>query len=82
MKIHAATWGNSIAIRLPKKIRDSKGISAGTPLTIEESTTEIIIKKKRRVNEKIDIDAMIKRIRPNTLHEPIDWGQPVGKEVW
>lgn len=32
--------------------------------------------------EAADLDAMLARVTPENRHELIDWGAPVGKEVW
>ena len=34
------------------------------------------------VRPPIDLDAMLATITPENSHELIDWGPPVGKEVW
>ncbi|MNP79585.1 Antitoxin MazE [compost metagenome] len=34
------------------------------------------------VRPPIDLDAMLTAITPENSHELIDWGPPVGKEVW
>ncbi|MNR67767.1 hypothetical protein D3C85_1919390 [compost metagenome] len=30
----------------------------------------------------LDLDALIAAITPQNRHAPVDWGPPVGKEVW
>ncbi|HEX8600782.1 MAG TPA: helix-turn-helix domain-containing protein [Chloroflexia bacterium] len=32
--------------------------------------------------EAADLDAMLARVTPENRHELVDWGKPVGNEVW
>jgi hypothetical protein len=29
-----------------------------------------------------DLDELIRRITPENIHDAVDWGAPLGKEVW
>jgi antitoxin component of MazEF toxin-antitoxin module len=33
-------------------------------------------------SSRIDIDEMIESIDPTTIHAEVNWGPPVGREMW
>ena len=37
---------------------------------------------KREENTRISLDDLVKGITPENIHGEIDWGEPVGKEIW
>lgn len=73
-------WGNSQAIRIPKEYINTLGITADTPLSIEISGESIVISKKykhKTLEERV-ADSGI----PLSFSKEIEWGNPVGSEVW
>ena len=73
-------WGNSLAVRIPAPLSASLGLSENDPIDVREEDGRLIISKRTR--PKVDLDALIDRITPENRHEAIDWGVPVGKEIW
>ena len=71
-------WGNSLGIRIPNYIIRSLSLKDGSFVDINERKQEIIIKpiKKNSLSE------MLSKINQQNLHEEIDTGEPVGKEIW
>ena len=87
-------WGNSQAIRLPKTILNQLSLRENDQVDIVAEDDVIVIKKssrKRRAKKSLDqrleeyyqkpIDEIL---ADDTLYSPveIDWGKPVGNEVW
>lgn len=72
-------WGNSHALRIPRAMLDALNIREGdeVELMIEEGRLTV-----RPVNPKITLESLVAAITPENRHEEIDWGKPVGKEVW
>lgn len=80
METSIQKWGNSLGVRLPKQLADKQSLSEGARVSITESKDGVtiqLIKKKGRT-----LDEMLKAMKPETLHEAVDWGPSVGKEVW
>jgi antitoxin MazE len=47
--MHVATWGNSLAVRLPKALVESMGLKAGDELSVvAASKKEIVVEKRDR----------------------------------
>lgn len=80
METNIQKWGNSLGVRLPKSIAISQSLKAGSRVVVTETKTGIaieVVKKKRRT-----LDDMLKGMTKDKLHGEIDWGEPVGKEIW
>ena len=80
METNIQKWGNSLGVRLPKSITDSKLLKAGSRVRVVETEKgiEINVLKKQRLT----LAHMLKGITKNTLHTEVDWGAPRGNEVW
>lgn len=73
-------WGNSQAIRIPKNILDSINLKENDEINITTKENLIVIEKvdKKRKNIKelfADFEGEYEGI-------DIDWGSPVGDEIW
>lgn len=85
MKTKLSKWGNSIAIRIPKAILEELNIDSSNieniSFNIETEGSKLILKKKR---EKTKFELLAEKSKGEKMNpkDPIDWGDPVGKEVW
>lgn len=72
-------WGNSQGIRIPKYMLDAVKWS-------DNECLDIIVDKDRIIIEKAERRKNIKELFEDYdgKYEPaeIDWGEPVGKEIW
>ena len=72
-------WGNSQGVLIPKSLCDKYGLSVGDKLIIEEGAAGIELKPQRRRFATHPVDP------PEDwpcVGDEIDWGEPVGKEIW
>lgn len=75
-------WGNSYAVRIPKKAMDKLNLRAGNMVTIHESAhtrTLSIVPVKLHTHT---LAEMLSRITNENRHGEVDWGDAVGNEVW
>ena len=80
MKSHIQKWGSQAAVRVPAQLLDAAGLKVGDPVTLRVEHGRIILE-----NSAMDhptLDDLLAGITPENLHEPFDWGPPVGKEIW
>lgn len=82
MQTTIVKWGNSQGVRLPKHILNRVRLSDHDEVDVYVEDDSIIIKKHCK-------DAKHKTIQElfagfNDEYEPIEinWGEPVGKEIW
>jgi antitoxin MazE len=78
MRATISRWGNSLALRIPKSAIDAAGLHEGDVVDVQEDGGVLRIARTRR----IDIDEMIESLDPATIHAEVNWGPPVGREVW
>lgn len=80
MRTKVQKWGNSLALRIPKAFALETGL-------IEDREVELSVQKGRLVVESTStpsytLKELLADVRPSNLHGEIDWGPPVGKEIW
>ena len=71
-------WGNSLGIRIPNLITKEYSLKNGSIVNISNNGKEITIKPIQNYK----LSEMLNNINEKNLHEEIDWGKPVGKEIW
>ncbi len=77
-------WGNSQGLRIPKSILDLLQWDNNEKVEITTNGTELIIKKEPQHHRKT-LEEMFQgysEAKSNYVVEEIDWGEPVGDEVW
>ena len=79
MKGKIQKWGNSLAIRIPKPFASE--IKLNTNLEVEISIKNGALLIEPSIKE-IDLDELLSRVNKKNLHKLIDFGPPVGREIW
>ncbi|MCW0232954.1 MAG: AbrB/MazE/SpoVT family DNA-binding domain-containing protein [Ferrovibrio sp.] len=82
MRITVKQWGNSAAVRLPTAILEASGLKLDQQVEIREEHGRIVIEPVEIEPEEIDIEAICAQLDPNEKPELVDFGPPVGSEVW
>lgn len=80
MKTKVSRWGNSLALRLPKKLATSHRI-------FEDSSVEIIEKEeglllRPSTIETYSLNELLKGITKENVHEAVSTGAARGRETW
>jgi len=75
-------WGNSQGLRLAKQVLEDAHISVGDDVDVTARDGLIVIAPTRRVRGKRSLQELVSRIPKSYKPEEMDWGDPVGKEVW
>jgi len=73
-------WGNSAAVRIPARILAEAGLDVDQLVEIREEHGRIIIERARE--RKFKLRNLIDGIRPDNLHDAVETGDPVGREIW
>ena len=73
-------WGNSAAVRIPARVLADAGLDIDQPVDIREERGRIIIEPIRTLA--FTLEDLVRHIRPDNLHAPLDMGGPVGRETW
>ena len=75
-------WGNSQGLRLAKQVLEDAHISVGEDVDVTARDGMIVIAPVRRVRGKHSLQELVSHIPKHYKVEEMDWGEPVGKEVW
>ena len=85
MKIKLTKWGNSAAIRIPKTVLEELSINynviENVSFVVNIEGDKLILKKNQ---EKTKFELLAEQSEGEKLNPKIDidWGDPIGKEVW
>lgn len=75
-------WGNSQGLRLSKALLSDVDIHVGDAVKVAVHDGVLVVTPMRRVRGGHDLRELVKRIPKGYKPEELDWGAPVGKEVW
>jgi len=77
---HLRKWGNSLAVRFPQSLLAQLNIQVDGELEISVEEGRLILTPVNK--PKYSLDDLLAQITLESLHDEIDFGKPVGKEVW
>ncbi len=75
-------WGNSQGLRLARQVLEDARIAVGDDVDVVARDGMIVIAPVRRIRGKQSLQELVSRIPEGYKSEEIDWGKPIGKEVW
>jgi antitoxin MazE len=74
-------WGNSLGFRIPQEAVDRLHLKAGEQVSVEVRAGSITISPLRTRRKWTEAE-LLNGVTPHIVGGEIDWGAPVGKEVW
>ncbi|MEX2557091.1 MAG: AbrB/MazE/SpoVT family DNA-binding domain-containing protein [Actinomycetota bacterium] len=80
MQTRIQMWGNSLGLRIPKAFAEEAQVEAGSTVDISVERGELIVRPVPR--RKYELRSLLKEITPDNIHDAIETGAPVGREVW
>jgi len=82
MNTKVQKWGNSQGVRLSKELLSQADIKVGDAVDVAVRDGVLVVTPVRRVRGGHDLKKLVKRIPKGYEPEELDWGKPVGREVW
>ena len=80
MKAKVRRWGNSPAVRIPAAMMRNLRLAPDEVVDVREEAGRIVIEPVRR--KSYDLDELLSRITSKNQPDSVDFGIPVGKEIW
>lgn len=80
MRVQVKKWGNSASVRIPASIMAAAALRVDQEVEVREDEGRVIIEPVTA--PKYDLDTLLAAMTPDTFHDLVDWGPPVGKEIW
>jgi antitoxin MazE len=80
----AQRWGGSVTAPIPAAIARRLRITPGTPIVVEERDGGVLVKPAARPRRSLSeiLRSCRKKFPKGNPHGAIDFGPPVGKELW
>ena len=75
-------WGNSQGLRLSKALLSDADIDVGDEVEVAVREGTLTVTPIRRVRGGHDLRELVGRIPKGNKPVELDWGAPVGREVW
>ncbi|MEL7328553.1 MAG: AbrB/MazE/SpoVT family DNA-binding domain-containing protein [Cyanobacteria bacterium J06559_1] len=80
MKSQVGRWGNSLAVRIPKHIAEALNLQPNDAIEFTLANGKATLEPLHELPE-FTLDELLDQIvEPPELE--VDWGSPVGKEIW
>lgn len=80
MEGHIRKWGNSPALRIPVAVMSEAGLEIDTPVRVFVEAGRVVIERSTQVH--YSLEELVAGITPENVHGEVDFGEPVGKEIW
>ena len=75
-------WGNSQGLRLAKSLLADAQLGVGDEVDISVKDGTMIVTPAKRIRGRHKLKDLVALIPENYKTNEVDWGEPVGKEVW
>lgn len=75
-------WGNSQGHPITKQVLEDAGIEVSDEVDVSVRDGVILIAPVSRVQGKTSLQELVSKIPKNYRMSEVEWGRPVGKEVW
>ncbi len=84
MRVAFLKWGNSLALRVPKAFAQEIGASVGKAANMEVREGKLIVEiaRPKRSRRRYTLQQLVAGITPKNRHPELEWGPPVGNEIW
>ncbi len=80
MRLQVKKWGNSASVRIPASIMAAAALRIDQLVDVREDQGRIIIEPV--LAPVYDLDELLAQMSPDTFPDEVDFGPPVGKEIW
>ena len=75
-------WGNSQGLRFTKALLEEAQINVGDEVQVSVHKGRIVVEPVTKVRGRYDLEALVSKMPKGYRAEELDWGPPVGREVW
>ena len=75
-------WGNSQGLRVPKDVLEQAQIGVGDDVQVSVLAGRIIVEPVTKIRGRYKLKALVAKIPKGYRAAEVEWGAPVGKEVW
>ena len=78
--VHFEKTEHGIILTLPNEVANHPAFASGESVHIAAKYSSLVITHPDA--KRYNVEEMVATITPENMHGEIDWGPPVGKEIW
>ena len=80
MRLQVKKWGNSASVRIPASVMAAASLHIDQLVDVREEKGRVVIEP---ITAPVyDLDALLDKMSPDTFPDDLDFGAPVGNEIW
>jgi antitoxin MazE len=80
MAVTLHKWGNSVGLRVPKPLLEQLGLKEGVQVDVKVEGNRLVIEPIHR--RRYTMAELLEGFTADDRPGEVDWGPPVGREVW
>ena len=80
MQVQVRKWGNSASVRIPASVMSAAALTVDQTVDIHVEDGRVVIEPVRPAA--YSLDGLLAGMTVATFHEPVEFGAPVGEELW
>ena len=80
MRSKVQTWGNSLAVRIPRAFALELGLEHDLPVDVSVHQGVVVVAPLKQ--RTYALDELLSRVSSRNKHTEFDLGAPVGHEAW
>ncbi len=73
-----AKWGNSLAVRVPRKLADAASLHRGSVVELSVVEGALMVRPAR---PRYRLEDLLRGMTPRKRHREVSWGKPKGGEA-
>ncbi|HYY26123.1 MAG TPA: AbrB/MazE/SpoVT family DNA-binding domain-containing protein [Candidatus Udaeobacter sp.] len=77
MHVRVQKWGNSLALRIPKRLAK---VTEGTVLNLAVFEGKVVATPVEQ--KKLSLSELLAKVNKKNLHGEVDFGRAAGRETW
>jgi antitoxin MazE len=82
MQVKIETLNDDLVIRIPRHLADEVHIAAEAIVDVSVDDGVLIVQPPGYKRKQYSIAELAEQITDENRHDPVDWGPPMGREVW
>jgi antitoxin MazE len=80
MRVQVKKWGNSASVRIPASVMAAAALDIDQAVDVREENGRVVIEPIRA--PVYDLDGLMAKMAPETFPDDLDFGPPMGREIW
>ncbi len=80
MEVVLKKWGNSAAVRIPASVFEAAKLALDQTVDVRVENGRVVLEPVAK--QDYDLTALLAGITTENTHTAVDFGKPVGREVW